>query len=471
MDTPTRDLLARMPLAEAVLTLWRFIADAATLDSIFERNRGKCYQKVLSFSFIVYFIRDALLEFNGSGRRSLQGARDRGELETSFRAAYGKLARSPIPASTALLAKCTARLRQLYPQAPEAQTPLPESLDDYRVEILDGKAIERVAERLKPLWGAPGGLLGGRALVAMDLRSGLATAMHAHPDVDASEARFVGALVAEVRRIAPGKRLWVSDSQFCDLTQPAHCAQGGDAFLIQYHPKVPFFADAARPARTGRNRRGQRFVEDWGWLGSPRNRKRLYVRRIRLHRPGEKDVILVTNLCDVEAVSVEDLLEVYLNRWGIERMFQQVVEVFGLSHLVGTTPEGTIFQFALCLLLYDLIQVVRGMVAVGAGRPRATISSKKLFEDVQRELIAWNVTIDPGATVAYFEGSGTAPRVKAWLSGLLSGVWKEHWMKSPPKKKQPPREKESKRTYGSVFRTLEAHQQKLKKEKRAQLVA
>ena len=41
---------------------------------------------------------------------------------------------------------------------------------------------------------------------------------------------------------------------------------------------------------------GRRYVEDWGWLGSPRNKKRLYVRRIILYRPGEKDVILVTNL-------------------------------------------------------------------------------------------------------------------------------------------------------------------------------
>ncbi len=57
------------------------------------------------------------------------------------------------------------------------------------------------------------------------------------------------------------------------------------------------------------------------------------MRRITLARPGEKDVILVTNLCDAQAVPAADLLEVYLNRWGIERMFQQITEVFGLAHL------------------------------------------------------------------------------------------------------------------------------------------
>ena len=124
----------------------------------------------------------------------------------------------------------------------------------------------------------------------------------------------------------------------------------------------------ARPAREGHDGEGRRYVEEWGHLGSPRNKKRMYVRRITLYRPGEKEVSLVTNLCDAEAVPAVDLLEVYLNRWGIERMFQQVTEVFGLEHLIGTKPEGVIFQFAMCLLLYNLIQVVRGVIAVDVPR-------------------------------------------------------------------------------------------------------
>ena len=67
-----------------------------------------------------------------------------------------------------------------------------------------------------------------------------------------------------------------------------------------------------------------------GWA-APGTKKRRYVRRITLYRPGEKDVILVTSLCDGEALPAADVLEIYLKRWGIERIFQQVTEVFGLS--------------------------------------------------------------------------------------------------------------------------------------------
>jgi hypothetical protein len=279
-------------------------------------------------------------------------------------------------------------------------------------------------------------------------------------------------LVPEVRRLAPAKRLWLGDRQFCDLTQPAHFAAEGDAFLVRYHPKVPFYADSQRPACEGRDCRGRRYVEDWGYLGSPlRPKKRLYVRRIILYRPGEGDLILVTNLCDAAAVPAVDLLEVYLNRWGIERMFQQVVEVFGLSHLMGTTPEGTIFQFSLCLLLSNMIQIVRGVIAVETGRHRETISGEKLFQDVQREMIAWSVTVAPEETIDYFQGTWTAKRVRFRLSELLSGVWKDRWLKSPPKKRQQPRKKLRRRTHSSVFRILEAHQLRLKKEKRGLAVA
>jgi hypothetical protein len=465
MAVASPEVLARMPLAEAVLTLWCWVADPTYLDKVFEEHRGKCYEKILSFSLMVRLIRDALLEHEGSGRKSFEHARDREELETSFNAAYGKLKRLPIPVSVAFLAGCTARLSEVYPQTEMAQVQIPESLAAFRPIIFDGHAIKNVAKRLKPLRGIAGGLLGGRTLVALDVRTGLALAMHGDPDGDANDTRFVGDLVPEVRELVLDRRLWLVDSAFCDLTQTAHfTADPGDEFLVRYHPKVRFDRDPERPVREGRDRRNRLYYEDWGWLGSPKNKSRRYVRRITLKRPGQRDVILITSLRDGEVFPAEDLLELYLMRWGIEQMFQQVTEVFGLSGLIGTTPEGTIFQFALCLLLYNMIQVVRGVIATEVEKPREKISTENLFDDVQRELIAWSVVITPEATLDHFQGEWTALRVKVRLSDLLGSLWRDRWRKAPPKKKKPPHPKKQKRTHGSVFRILEAHAQKLKNE-------
>jgi Transposase DDE domain len=189
--------------------------------------------------------------------------------------------------------------------------------------------------------------------------------------------------------------------------------------------------------------------------------KRRYVRRITLKRPGEKDVILVTSLCDGEAFPASDVLEIYLKRWGIEQIFQQVTEVFALSALIASTPEGTIFQFALCLLLYNIIQVIRGVVATGVEKPRDEISTENLFDDVQRELIAGNVVIEHDDTLRHFEGEWTSLRVKLRLSELLEGLWYKRWRKAPPKKKKPPHpDREKKRTHGSVFRIVDAYRKK-----------
>ena len=56
---------------------------------------------------------------------------------------------------------------------------------------LDGKAIKRVAKRLKLLRNVAGGMLGGRTLAALHYESGLVIGMHADEDGDANDVRFV----------------------------------------------------------------------------------------------------------------------------------------------------------------------------------------------------------------------------------------------------------------------------------------
>jgi hypothetical protein len=465
MDRPAADVLARMPLAEAVLLLWRWVAEEEHLQSVFERWRGRCYQKIISFALIVHLIADALLEYAGSGRRSFVRAKERQELEASVRAVYGKLGRMPIPLSMAFLAECTDRLRLLYPE--QAQTQLPKCLAEFQVVVFDGKALKRVAKRLKVLRGIPGGLLGGRALVALDLARGLAVAFQGHPDGDANDVRFVADLLPEVRQRIPGPRLMMGDRGFCDLTNTPRFAEEGDHFLVRYHPKVPFYADTARPSREGTDGQGRAYIEQWGWLGSPKNCKRFYVRVITLQRPGEEDLILVTDLLDAACYPAEDLLELYRMRWGIERMFQQVTEVFGLQGLIGGRPEATVFQFAFCLVLYNLIQLVRAFVAAAARRERETISTENLFEDVRRELIAWNVMIEPEATVGYFDGSSTSTDVKKRLQALLHSVWTDRWIKVPPNKRKRVEPVARARTHGSVHRILQEHRHAQRGEKNA----
>jgi hypothetical protein len=452
MDETQKAMLAKLPLAEGVGWLCRFALDDALLSSIWEQHRGRCYTAAIQFPDLVRLIHDALLTYD-SGRECFQKHREAGTLEASVVAAFGKLRRVPIAVSEALLRQGSARLRNLFPDWSVWQKP--RSLRKFRIVIYDGKAIKRVAKRLKPTRGTTGGLLGGRALVAIDWETGLTVAMRGDPDGEANDVKYVGELVPYVRAEFEGPILHVCDSGFCDLEQPRHFLESdGDHFLVRYHPKVKFHRDATRAERRSLNEEGQVILETWGWIGSPQDRRRRYIRRIELVRDGADPVILITSLLDPEEFPAIELLWIYRERWEIERVFQKVTEVFGLSHLIGCSPHATLFQFAFCLLLYNMIQVVRGYVAQAQNREPSEISSEMLFRDVERELDAWHLLFSVEQTVEFFQLLPSPQTLQARLSRLFDQMWSETWLASPPQAVHRRTPRRRTRTHASVHRLL-----------------
>ncbi len=461
-----REVLSRLPLAEAVLLLWQFLCDNESLENLFHRHRGRTYQKKISFPLMAQLIRDALLEPDGSGHKSFCRAQQDGSLEAVLSSTYDKLSRLPPALSEAFLAEGADRLRQVFPdpQMVILSDPSPASLRGFEVLILDGKVVKRVPRRLKPARQRSGGLLGGKGLAALHLRTGLALALATDPDGEANDAKLVPALLPQVRCRIGGPRLWLADRQFCDLTQTeAFTAEDGDHFLVRYHSKVHFCPDPARPAQPGQDSQGRAYVQEWGWLGREGNKKRRYVRRATLHRSGAEEVILVTDLLDEGSYPAEDLLTLYLARWGIERVFQQITEVFHLNRLIATTPQGTLFQLSFCLLLYDMIQVVRGYVAVGQGYRVEVISTELLFVDVTKQLVALNELVAAGRVVELLAEASAVVAVRRRLQQLLGSVWSDCWMKAPPKQHKPLAHTKRKRDHTSVYRLLNAHRQSKRK--------
>lgn len=454
-----REVLTRLPLAEAVVSLWRWVADPVFLLSVFVRHWGLGYEKEIRFEVLVQLIADALLEHQGSGRKSFERGREQGVLTASVQAVYQKLGRVPLGLSEAWLAESTARVRPVYPCG--ARLPLAPALQGLEVIIVDGKAIKRVAKRLKPLQGRKGGVLGGKALVALELRSGLAVAMATHADGETNDAKLVPTLLPQVREQVAGSRLWVADRQFCDLTQTAGFAVGGDHFVVRYHSKTHFCPEATRSTQTGQDAQGRAWEQDWGWLGCEQAKQRRFVRRITLARPGEETIILLTDLLDAQQFPANDLLDLYLARWGIERVFQQITEIFHLQTLIGTTPQGTVFQLAFCLLLYNLVQVVRAYVAIAQVRPVPTISTELLFDDVHRQLVAFTELVPPPQVEPLFPLLQSEEKLRAQLTRLLATVWTARWLKAPAqKRKLPPPRTPLRGQHSSVYRLVAAYKNK-----------
>lgn len=458
MDGLAKEVCKRLPLAESVMRMMRFVCDDDFLADVFERNRGRSYQRDLSFALMVQLIADALIKHGGSGRKSFESAEEADRLPTTIRAVYRKLARLPLSLSTALLRESTVRLRELFPDA-KLNWRVPESLRDFEVVVHDGKKIKHVAKRLGALREVLGQIMGGKLVVSQSLNTGLALIVSADRDGESADQPLVPSALAQLRSVVTTTMLHVADRMFCDLVQISLFREAGDHFLLRWHTKVKFHRDEQWETLVGTDRYGRTYEEDWGWVGGPSDKRRCYVRRIRLKRDDGDDVILLTDLTDHETFSADDLLEVYLSRWGIEMMFQKVTQVFHLKNLIGSTPEATIFQASFCFLIYNMIEVMRCWLADGQEMEPSEVSMAKLFEDIHEELIAWNKMLDLDSTLSLMESTWTGPQVKRRMEQTLHGHWSKRWKKTPSNThvNPPPERKYIKGGHSSVARLAKNH--------------
>jgi Transposase DDE domain len=450
MDRFSRQVLDKLPLAESTLQVLSHALDDDFLEGLFQEHRGASYTKLITFPVLTQLISEALIA-SKSGRRTFEAAHEAGTLEATVEAAYKKLGRIPIALSTALLNGCSQRVRSLFPEV-DSESPLPKSLAGLAAVVVDGKVTKGIPHRLKPLRGKGGGLVGGKGLVAYHLESGLVIGLEADQDGDANDVCLLPGLMPSVRASQAGRRLWIADRQFSFLSTLAEFARENDVYLVRYSQGIPYHRDASRASRKGRDSEGRSYDEEWGWLGKEKAVQRCSVRRITLNRGSKDAIVLVTNLMDADQYPAADLLETYRNRPNIESVFQRITEVLALRRLIGTSPRATVFQLSLCLLLYNVLQLVRSYIASNADKSVDEVSPKKLLEDV-RDQLAGCQTVLGTEKLSNLEKPDSAEKLKGLLTERLR-LWKPRWGKATRRRNRPAKPKCGSR-HDSAFRLLE----------------
>ena len=427
----------RLPLADATFRLLNYAIDEDFLTGVFERHRGRSYESTITFPVLVHLITDALLGRRGpSAHQTFLHAQADETLEAAVQSMYRKLARVPLNLSLGLFADAATRLATVASSA--TANPLPASLAAFRVLGFDGKKIKYVAQRLKPLRGLKGDLYGGKLLVVQDLATQQAVAAQAVADGEAADNPLVPEAVARVRAMPDNRpRLGVGDRAFCDFKLLGLLSADADHFLVRFNTACGFHSDDSVPKRTGKDDEKRPYQEEWGWLGKPNNPHRIRVRKITVTRDKGDPLICVTSLLDADRYPAIDLLTLYRSRWGIEVLFQRVVQTFDLRHLIGGTPQATVFQAMLCLLLYNITLTIRDYVAIAADQKPKEVSLYLLFDGVVRDLTAWGEVIGTDATLELLRATAirTPEDLRCYLEKTLGAVWTDRWKKSPTRQR------------------------------------
>jgi DDE family transposase len=432
-ETFSATVLSKLPLADAAWRILHFTLDDAWLLDLWDRERGRCYEDVLKFSTLARLIAEALTQHGGSGRQAFERGRESDTLPVAISAAFDKLGNLPLPLSEKLLEEGARRLGKILPEKSVVDPfPLPACWEGHDVFGADGKAIKHVKRLLKPLRGLQAGILGARSSVAQNLRTGMAVGLIGDLDGEAGEAALTERLLSTMAAAAGGKP-WVVvlDRLYCNLSFPRLILAAGGHFLVRYCSNTHFVADEARPVQESRDARGQRIVQEWGRLGKSAGSHALYVRRITLYLADGKTISVITDLLDEAAYPAEDLLATYKMRWGIERVFHQITDVFSLKNLIGTSPRAVLFQLSLCLLIYNTLQVVRTHLAAEQECEAEKISNEKLFYDLKRELVSVDKLVEKPRLLRLLGAAPTSEELRDHLRVNLRGVWSNRWWKAP----------------------------------------
>lgn len=416
MDRFVAGVMERLPWARAVLEVLSFACPAEALQRVWDAHRGRCYDDKLTFPDCVRILRDALvLPGNRVNAQFVRMEAD-GVAPADSSNFYRKLSRIPPAVSAEVLRQSTGRLRTLLPGMID---PLPTSLDHLDVVALDGKTVKHVRHQLKVARLVCGKVIGAKALVAMDLRSGMALSMSPTVDGMTNELTLLDPLMSQLHADATRPLLLLCDRQFDgrDCFR-SFLSRDGDHFLSRVRNgrsiKVSVIDSVKSVDPEGRPVLDERVKVD----GID-----AVLRRITLLREGEnKDdpVTLMTDLADRDRYTADDLLALYKQRWGIEQMFQQVTDTFDLKTLIGSTPQATLMQLSFSLLIYNVTQLLRAWLADAGAVVIRTVSMFRVFAEARQDLQAWKRLCEG-------QWSPPAPRTAAALREALRQWLHPRW--------------------------------------------
>ena len=344
------------------------------LDELFERLAVKQYTKELLFSTVVQTMALVACRLYKSPRAVYTQNPD--WFPVTLKCLYEKLKGVELPVMREMVRdnarRCGAVVEALAGRVPDL-------LAGYRVKVLDGNALAGTHHRLKELRQTTAAALPGKSLVVLDPALGLAIDVIPCEDGHAQERSLFADVLGTVE---PGD-LWIEDRNFCTLGFIFGVAQRRGFVLVREHKGLPWQAtsELRYAGRTDTGRVYEQEVQITTEEGQTLKLRRVVIRLDEPTRDGETEVALLSNVRGVRALK---LARLYLERWGIEGLFNLLTTTLKCEQKGLGYPRAALLGFCVTLVAYNALATVKAAL-------RGVHGSAKVEEEVSLPLVAEHV--------------------------------------------------------------------------------
>jgi len=377
----SKDALQRFiflrPLAVMVRCITQEILDDG-LDTVFEENRQRQYQREMLFSQLAITVADVVLGFETSPHQAYKTHRE--DLRVSATCFYDKLNRVETSVSESMV-------RYAYHKAKVMQENLGfvgnEPIQGYHARAIDGNHIQKTQKRIGELRGLASAALPGTVVATYELATDLFDRAYLLEDAHAQEATVLDRVLEDIAE----KDLMIGDRHFCILSFLRGIAARDAAFAIRQHGRLKGELVGKR-RKIGRIETGMVYEQQLV-IGKAKDDPAMTVRRVTVEldeptRDGDTEIHILTNI-PVSDANAREIAKVYRQRWDIENGFYVLTttmtcEVKGLGH-----PLAALFVFCTAMVAYNGTRVMMAALIAAHGEEAvAQLSAYSMSQEIAK---------------------------------------------------------------------------------------
>ena len=450
--------VAGSPVCVMIRGSLEYALSEAFVNELFEQTAQRQYTRELLFSDVVDVMSTVVCRVFPSVNAAYQKQPER--FSVSRRALYDKINLAEGCVIRELVVQTAQRLSPVV-QALRKQAASSDLLPGFAVRILDGNHLAATEHRIQELRRIAAGPLPGQALVVLDPDRRLITDVFPCEDAHAQER----SLLIDVLDSMEAGQVWIADRNFCTALFLFQTGANGAYFVVRQHATNVRWEPVGKLRKASRTDTGRVYqqrvdlIDNWG--------NRLSVRRItiRLDQPtedGDTEIHLLTNLPN--RVAATRIAIAYRGRWKLEGAFGELATALHCEISSLGYPPAALFAFAIGLVAYNILSVVRTALSAAHGAECLDeISAYYVADEIRGMMRGMTVAIPDRQWERQF--GDLSPRQMAKLLMMLAGkvnlkCFQKH--RRGPKKPPPKRTYHKHRPHVSTARILAERKKCLK---------